>query len=99
MPASWITHSTFFSPSSASFLPAAAPATVSLWPMWVIAPNSWDFSMPELIVTTGIPAFTARSTLSLRPSGLAIETTIPSTFCATALSISCDCLAGSGSPL
>ena len=35
---------------------------------------------------------------SLRPSGLAIDTAMPCTFCATALSISWLCLAGSGSP-
>ena len=48
---------------------------------------------------TGTPAATAFLTLSSRPSGLAIETTMPSTLSATAPSISCDCLAGSASEL
>jgi hypothetical protein len=50
-----------------------------------------------LIVTTGIPAATADSMLSCRPSGLAIETTIPATSSATAASMSSDCFEGSGS--
>ncbi len=99
LPASWITQSAFFRPASPRRLPTASPATVSLWPMWVRAPNSADRSIPELMVTTGMPAATAFSTLSFTPSGFAIEPTIPSTSCATALSMSWDCLAGSGSEL
>ena len=41
-------------------------------------------SMPELIVMTGMPAATAALTLDSSPSGLAIETTMPSTLSATA---------------
>ena len=97
MPASWITQIAFVRPASFSCSPAALPATVSLWPMWVIAPNSAELSIPELMVMTGMPAATAALTLDSSPSGLAIETTMPSTSSATAESISCDCLAGSGS--
>ena len=89
----------FFCPASFSRAPTASPAMVSVWPMWVIAPNSLNLSTPELIVMTGTPAATAFFTLASSPSGLAIETTMPSTLSATAPSISCDCFAGSGSPL
>ena len=67
--------------------------------MCVIAPKSADWSMPELMVTTGTPAATAALTLCSSPSGFAIDTTMPSTLSATAASISCDCFAGSGSEL
>ena len=49
------------------------------------------------MVTTGMPAATAASTESFSASGLAIETTMPSTFWFTAASISCDCRCGSPS--
>ena len=53
---------------------------VSSWPMWVSAPNSLDFSEPEFTVITGMPAFSALATTSLRASGLASVTMSPSTF-------------------
>ena len=46
---------------------------------------------------TGMPAATAFSIEALSASGLAIETTMPSTFWLTAASMSCDCLLGSPS--
>jgi hypothetical protein len=49
------------------------------------------------MVTTGMPASTAASTESWMASGLAIETTIPSTPWLTAASMSCDCRCGSPS--
>ena len=97
LPASWMTQSAFFTPASLSCSPAALPASVSLWPTWVIAPNSCHWSRPELMVMTGTPAATAALMLFSRPSGLAIETTRPSVPAATALSIRVACLPTSGS--
>jgi hypothetical protein len=62
-----------------------------------MAPNSADRSAPELMVTTGMPADTAASTESCSASGLAIDTTIPSTSWFTAAWMSCDCRCGSPS--
>ena len=63
-------RSTFFTPASFSFSPAALPAIVSLWPTWVIAPNSFHLSRPELIVMTGTPAETAALMLVLEAVGV-----------------------------
>src|SRR5690606_28501991 len=54
---------------------------------WAMAPNSLLLAEPELMVMTGMPALTAFSIAPLSASGLAIDTTMPSTFCVTALSI------------
>ena len=97
LPASWITQISLVTPASLSFSPAPWPATSSDWPTCVIAPYSLDLSAPELIVMTGMFAATALAIDSLSASGLAIETTRPSTFSLTAWSMSWDCFAGSPS--
>ena len=61
---SWMTQSSLVTPASLNFSPAPWPATVSVWPTWVIAPNSLYTSAPELIVITGMPASTALATAS-----------------------------------
>ncbi len=98
LPASWMTQMTLVTPASASCSPAPWPAMNSLWPTWVCAPNSCDWSSPELIVMTGMPSATAFSTASCTPSGLAIDTMSPSAPEATAESMSWLCCTGSPSP-
>ena len=97
LPASWITQITFFTPDALSWLPIAVPATDSSDPKWLSAPNSLEREPPELMVMTGMPADTARWMDAFNASGLAIDTTRPSTFSLTAASISCACFCGSPS--
>src|SRR5579859_4359878 len=97
LPASWTMQMTFFDPADFSWVPTALPATVSSEPTCVRAPNDFDCAAPELMVMTGMPACTACWIEDFNASGLAIETTSPSTFSLTAASISCACLVGSPS--
>ena len=83
LPSSWMTHRALLRPAALNCSPAPWPATNSVWPTWVIAPNSLYTSTPELMVMTGMPASTAFLTASFMASGLARETMIPSTLSAT----------------
>ena len=96
-PAAWITHSGFLAPASAIRLPAVWPARFSSEPKYIEAPVSLYWSMPELKATTGMLAALAFCTAPLRASGVARVVAMPSTLESTALWISVDCLAGSGS--
>ena len=97
LPASWMTQSAFLTPAAFILLAGALAGDGLVLADVASAPNSLDLAAPELIVMTGMPAATAFSIDALSASGLAIETTMPSTFWLTAASISCDCLAGSPS--
>ena len=48
------------------------------WPTWASTPSFWYWSLPELIVTTGMPAFTAARMDGASASTSGSETTIPS---------------------
>ena len=84
---SWLRHSARRTPAAASRRPASSPARLSIWPTCASTPSSLKTSLPELIETTGMPAFTARRMAGASPSD-GIETTSPSGLVATAWSIS-----------
>ncbi len=91
LPCSCRTQIVFLRPRLFSSVPTASPAISSSWPMWVSAPYAADWADPELTVITGMPALTALPTTSLRASGLARLTTIPSTFWSMAFCTNCAC--------
>ena len=90
-----MTQISLVTPSSLSRAPAPWPATVSVWPTWVIAPRSANCSAPELRVMIGMPASVALARASLIASGFGADTAIPSTPFVTSASMSWACFSGS----
>src|SRR4051812_15041026 len=92
---SWMTQSTFLTPSDFSRAPAALPAIVSVWPTCVIAPSALESSAPEFSVMIGMPAALAFASESLIALAFGTDTARPSTFWETAASMSCASFCGS----
>ena len=81
------THNARRTPARASRCPALKPAGPSGWPTCASTPSLAYTSLPELMVTVGIPALTARRIAGASP-GSGSETTSPSGLAAIAWSMS-----------
>ena len=87
LPDSWLTHSARLTPSRPIRRPASTPARYSGWPTCASTPSFLNWSLPELIVTTGIPARTAARIDGASACASGSETTMPSGRSATASSM------------
>ncbi len=84
-------------PAAAARLPPSCPASFSLEAKCVRAPACWKKSMPELKVSTGMPAASAFLIVGMSASGVTRVVAMPSTLESMAFWISTACLAASGS--
>src|SRR6266542_4567503 len=82
----WMTHRMLLALSLFSVAPAFWPASVSGWPMQVMAwlAARYAGSQPALSRTTGIPAATALAMVGFIRLGLWSETAMPLTWAFTA---------------
>ena len=87
MPFSWLTHSARLTPARPIRRPACRPASYSSWPTWASTPSFLNSSLPELIVTTGMPALTAALIDGANAVASGSETIMPSGRSATASSM------------
>ena len=90
-------HRILVAPSAFALAPACWPASRSSEEKWASAPASWKKSVPELKLSTGMPAAIAFFTVGIRASGVTRVVAIPSTFESIAFWISTACLLASGS--